>query len=453
MALGFGTSRGRKETMLPLTPTPRIRRMQLIVMVLLMCGGVINYFDRSALAVANVLIRHDLGLSATAMGVLLSAFLLAYAFAQIPLGILIDKLGPRILLTAGIALWSLVQTLSGLATGFGQFYFARIALGATEATQFPTGIRVVSNWFNVAKRGLPTGIFNSSSMLGTALAPPVLTVIMLTFGWRWMFISIGLAGVFMAVVWWTVYRDPEVMCDGDEIGYLRAGDTERTSSPVNLRQWSRLFRYRATWGMIIGSLGGQYLTWMYYTWLPGFLVMQQHMSLAQTGIFAAIPPFAGILGSWFGGYSTDWFCARGFAPLTARKIPTVTAFIGTAALTIATAYAGSNTAVVTLISFSYLLSGLSSAAIWSMVTASAPPDYVGSFGSIHLFGGYIGATCSPIITGFIVDVTGSFMVALLIGAGMELVGAVAFLMVTRPISGVELDGRARLAVPPRAAMS
>ena len=430
------------------TLTPRVRRMQVIVIVLLVCGGIVNYFDRSALAVANVLIRQELGLNATAMGVLLSGFLLAYAFAQIPIGILIDKLGPRILLTAGIALWSLVQTLSGLATGFSQLYAARIGLGATEATQFPTGVRVVSNWFNVAKRGLPTGIFNSSSMVGTALAPPVLTLIMLTFGWRTMFVSIGVAGIVMATVWWTLYRDPEAMCNADEIAYLRAGDTERTSSPVNLRQWRRLFRFRTTWGMIIGSLGSQYLTWMYYTWLPGFLVMQQHMSLAQTGIFAAIPPVAGIVGSVFGGYSTDWFASRGFSPLTSRKIPTIAAFIGTAGMTIATAYAGSNTLVMTLISSSFFLAGLSSAAIWSMVTASAPPDYVGSFASIHLLGGYIGATCSPIVTGFIVDQTGSFMMALLIGAGMELVGAAAFLMVTRPISGPELEGHMELVVKP-----
>ena len=130
----------------------------------------------------------------------------------------------------------------------------------------------------------------------------------------------------------------------------------------------------------------------------------------------------------------------GVSPLTSRKIPTVTAFVATAILTIATGYASDNTVVLTLISLSYFLAGVSSAAIWSMVTASAPPDYVGSFGSIHLLGGYIGATFSPIITGFIVDQTGSFQLALFIGAGMELVGAVAFLMVTKPISGPDLDG-------------
>jgi MFS family permease len=83
-------------------PTPRIRKMQITALVLLVLCGVINYLDRSALAVANVLIRQELGLNATSMGVLLSTFLLAYALSQIPVGFLIDRLGPRTLLGCAI---------------------------------------------------------------------------------------------------------------------------------------------------------------------------------------------------------------------------------------------------------------------------------------------------------------------------------------------------------------
>jgi MFS family permease len=114
-------------------PTPHIRRMQFAVVALLMLGGIVNYLDRSALAVANVSIRQELGLNATAMGVLLSAFLLAYAAAQIPIGILIDKLGPRALLGAGIAFWSAVQMACGFIVNFRQFYFLRILLGWAPA--------------------------------------------------------------------------------------------------------------------------------------------------------------------------------------------------------------------------------------------------------------------------------------------------------------------------------
>jgi MFS family permease len=119
--------------------TARVRRMQMTAMGLLMLGGIVNYLNRSALAVANIPIRQELELNATAMGVLLSACLLAYAVAQIPIGILIDRLGPRVLLGAGIAAWSAVQLACGLVVSFRQFYFARILLAAGEAPRFRPG--------------------------------------------------------------------------------------------------------------------------------------------------------------------------------------------------------------------------------------------------------------------------------------------------------------------------
>jgi len=197
--------------------------------------------------------------------------------------------------------------------------------------------------------------------------------------------------------------------------------------------------------MILGNFGGGYLTWVYYAWLPGFLEIQHHMSIARTGIFAAIPPVFGIIGSLFGGYSSDRLAAHGFTPLNSRKIPIIVGLLGTAALTIATAYATSETAVMSYVSLAYLLSGVASASIWAIVTAAAPPDYIASSGSIQNFGGYLGGTCSPIVTGIIVDVTGSFVVALLIGAGMAVMGALFYLLlVTRPISGTELEDQAAI---------
>jgi MFS family permease len=148
----------------------------------------------------------------------------------------------------------------------------------------------------------------------------------------------------------------------------------------------------------------------------------------------------GSIGSILAGFLMDGLAKRGFSPLACRKIPLVPSMIGMAAVTIATAYASDNFMIILYISIAYFLGGVSTAAIWAMVTAAAPPDYIGSFGSILLIGGYMGATCSPIVTGVIVDRTGSFLIALLIGAGMALFGAAAFLLlITRPITGADLD--------------
>src|SRR5437764_5979061 len=109
--------------------TRRIVSIQRWSLVLLVVGGALNYVDRATLSVANKLIQEDLGISVGRMGLLLSAFLWAYAFAQLPVGALIDRLGPRKMLTLGLFGWSVAQAAGGFVTGFGVFVLARIALG------------------------------------------------------------------------------------------------------------------------------------------------------------------------------------------------------------------------------------------------------------------------------------------------------------------------------------
>jgi MFS family permease len=416
------------------------RRWQTLVLVMLVCSGIINFFDRSSLAIANVSVRHDLALDATAMGALLSAFALSYAFAQLPVGLLIDRLGPRTLLGCGLALWSGAQTVVGLVTTYTQFFWARIALGIGEAPQFPTSARVVSDWFHVKDRGLPSGVFNSASSLGPAIAPPLLTLLMLNFGWRTMFVILGLTGLLAAAVWAAVYRDPErAGIPPEDLAQIRSGDVASTSS-VTLGQWLRLFRCRTTWGMILGDFGNGYSFWLFQTWIPGYLEMERHISVARTGFYAAIPMICGIFGSLLGGYVVDRLAARGFSPLNSRKLPIAAALVGVAVFTVAAAYATTSVAALTFLSAAVFFSGMAGATIWALVTAATPQNYVASSGSIQNFGAYLGGTCSPVVTGLVVDRTGSFTLALVIAAAISVLGAVAYLVIVkRPITEAELE--------------
>src|SRR6202161_792593 len=223
--------------------TPRLKSVQLAALAMLVVAAVVNYIDRAPLAVANPLIREELGLSIADMGYLLSAFLWAYAFAQLPTGAMVDKVGPRILLALGLSLWSLAQLLGGLVQSFGQFFGARLLLGIGEAPQFPTGARVVRDWFNQRDRGLATGILHCASSLGTAIAVPLLTFLMLTFGWRTMFIVMGGACLVMAAVWYLVYRNPdELALTPEEDTYRTQGDPPgQLRTKVTFREWKLLF--------------------------------------------------------------------------------------------------------------------------------------------------------------------------------------------------------------------
>jgi sugar phosphate permease len=424
-----------------LRATQRLKWVQRGALAMLVVAGVINYIDRATLAVANPLIREDLGLSIADMGYLLSAFLWSYAFAQLPTGAMVDRLGPRILLTFGLSLWSLAQVLGGLVRGFGEFFGARILLGIGEAPQFPTGARVVRDWFNQRDRGLATGIFNCASSLGTAIAVPLLTFLMLAFGWRTMFMIMGVAGLAMAAVWYFAYRNPEERTlTSEENVYRTQGDPPGQRTKVTLREWMLLFRFRTTWGMILGYFGCIYLTWIYTAWLPGYLEIERHMSVKFTGVAAAIPFAFGVVGGVVGGYIADILLRRGVAPLKSRRYPAAIALLGTAICTAAAAYVSSNVLAIVFISASLFLVYVTSTCAWALSSVAVPTNCTASIGAMQNFGGYLGGALAPTVTGLIVQHTGSFVPALVVGALIGVASAASYLfIVDQPITAADMD--------------
>jgi sugar phosphate permease len=408
---------------------------------MLLISNAINYIDRSTLAVATPLISHDLGLSIADMGYLLSAFLWAYAFAQLPSGALVDRFRPRVLLAAGISLWSLAQVASGLVTSFGQFYVARLFLGAGEAPTSPTAARVTRDWFNPRSRGLAVGVWNSAGPVGTAIGVPLLTALMLAFSWRWMFILMGLAGLVMAAIWFTLYRNPsEVTLTNAEIAYCTEGDPARRPGPVTFREWKKLLKFRTTWGMMIGFFGVIYMSYIYNAWLPGYLEIQRHMSVQYAGIAAAIPFACGIGGSMAGGYSANRLIRAGQTALNSCKIPAALALVGTACFTIVAAYADSNILAIACISAAFFLLLLASTCSWALSSVAVPPNLTASAGAMMNFAGYLGGALAPTVTGLIAQQTGSFVDALVVGAIIALVSASSYMFVVPDdISDAHLD--------------
>jgi sugar phosphate permease len=411
---------------------PKIRRAQIVALTLLMVSGIVNYLDRGTLAVANPLIRHDLGLSLGQMGLLLSAFSWSYALFQLPVGGLVDRIGPRKLLGIGLIVWSLAQAAGGFVSTFGWFILARIVLGIGEAPQFPSAARVVSNWFPLRARGKPTGIFNSASPLGTALAPLCLSILVVNFHWRWAFIVTGIVGLFVAVVWLAVYRDPvKATMTEEERRYLEGDEADRKPAPsLTFAEWRSLFSHGTTWGMLIGFFGSVYLNWVYLTWLPGYLTMERHMSLMHTGVAASIPFFCGFLGSLTAGWFSDLMTSRSTNPVGSRRNAVVIAMLGMVAFTIPAALVESNTIAIACISVVIFLANAASASSWALATAAAPPNRVGSLGAIQNFGGFLGGALAPILTGYIAQ-NWSFVPALLTAAGIAFTGAMSYLVFVR----------------------
>lgn len=417
--------------------SPRVKSIQRWALTLLVLSGVINYIDRATLAVGNVSIQHDLHISVGSMGVLLSAFLWAYAFSQLPVGGLIDRLGPRLLLGLGMFVWSLAQVLGGVVGSFQQFIAARVLLGIGEAPQFPSGARVVRDWFNLRSRGTASGIFNCASSLGSFVAVPLLTFLMLAFSWRWMFAIMGIVGIIFALIWWMTHRDPmQVALTPAERAYLTEGDQTSHVQRATWADWKALFAYRTTWGLMAGYFGTIYGLWIFTAWLPFYLEHDRHMSISKTGLLASIPFFWGVVGGLLGGWIVDRLVRRGVSPMASRKYPMMMSLIGMGIFTALTAIAPSNTMALVFISCVLFLSYICSSTAWAMAAVAAPSNCTASLGAIQNFGGYLGGALAPLVTGMIVQKTGGFAPALYVGAAIALVAALLYgLMVGKPISG------------------
>ena len=233
-----------------------LRALRVTVLSLLVLGGIVNFLDRSALSIANTTIRADLHFSATEIGALLSAFSLAYGLAQIPAGWLLDRYGARLVLSAGMMVWSLAQMATGLVSSFAALVLTRVGLGAGEAPFLPGGVKVIHDWYDVRERGLPMGILNASTTLGQAFAPPLLTLMLLHYGWRSMFVVIGLLGVVIALAWYPVYKENGRERDSES-------SDRAAGQSISLPAWRQLFRHRTVWGMMLGFSGVNYTAWLY----------------------------------------------------------------------------------------------------------------------------------------------------------------------------------------------
>ena len=423
-----------------------LKRMQWAALILCAAAIAINYLDRSTLSIANPEIRKEFNISAAEFGALQSAWSFAFAVTQLPVGLLIDRVGPGLLLGVSMILWSIAVAAGGFASSYTQLFIARAVLGVTELPAYPTAVRVTSDLFQVGDRGTPTGVFNMGANIGTAIGPPLLTALMLLFGWRYMFIVMGAVGIAASMLWFWLYRDPSKAALGSkDAAYFEVNTSKRNSTPVTARQWSRLFRFRTTWAMILGSFCSGYGIWMYVTWLPGYLEGQHHISIARTGYLASIPLICAMIGSFCGGYASDRLVVFGVPLVKARKLPAALGYLASGLFTALAAYSDEPWTAILWMSLAMFFLWFAVAAKWTLVTAVSPQDYCASCSSIQNFGGFLGGACSPVLTGYIVDRTDSFVLALAIGGAlMTAAAAVFYFMVGAPITDADLKSSSRV---------
>jgi MFS family permease len=400
-----------------------LRRHQTVTLSLLFLAGVVNFLDRTSLSIANTTVRAEMHLSATQMGWLLSAFSLAYGVAQLPLIGLLDREGTRKVLGGGLVIWSAAQMLTGLVRAFPVFLMLRVLLGFGEAPFYPSGVRSTREWFSAGARARATAVMSSSQTFGLAIAPPILTAIMLALGWRAMFVVLGAAGLVVAALWIAFHRERR---DTE----FRETESELEGAPVSA--WRALIRQRTVWGMMLGWGGINYTVWLYLAWLPGYLQEQRHLSLARTGLVAAVPFLAGAVGMLSSGAISDWLHRRGIPLTTVHRRNIVFGMIVSGASTFLVARSATTVEAVAGISGAIFFIHFAGTSGWGYVQAVSPLRYVASLGALQNFASFMIASAAPVLTGWLLDRTHSFTLALGVCSAVALAGALSYATLAAP---------------------
>jgi sugar phosphate permease len=419
---------------------PRGRNFRWAIIGVITVLAITNYLDRGNLSVAAPLIRKDLGISATQMGVVLSAFVWPYAIMNLPTGWAIDRFGSKVMMALAAGAWSIIAILTGLARSIGAFIGLRAALGVSEAPMFPAALKATDAWFPDREKAAATSVYISGTQVGLAIAPPISTALMLAFGWPMMFVIMGVLGLVALAGWLVLYRQPENSrwVSAAELAYIRAGQVTRNKASLGTREtatgreWASLFAHTTTWVMVIGAFCLQYVFWFYITWLPSYLESAQHFTIKRAGLLAALPYIAGTVAVLLGGRISDWLIDRGMEPIRARKYTIAAGALLTAVALLTTVVSHGQTVAVVLLTVGMFTYSLSSGPYWALAAnVVSTPKLVASMGSIQNFGGFLGGACAPVVTGIIVDHFGGFPVALTVTALLVLVSAAMYGLVLR----------------------
>ncbi len=418
--------------------TTRRTRARFGILALLTVGTLINYLDRTVISVAAPLLSHDLGLSAVAMGVVFSAFSWTYAAAQIPGGILLDRIGVRLTYFLSVTIWSAFTLLQGLTTSLWSLIACRMGLGVAEAPAFPSNSRILGTWFPQAERATATGIYSIGQYFGLAFLSPVLFWIAGTFGWRALLIIVSAAGIAFGVVWYALYRDPhEGRANQAELDHIAAGGGLGQSTRVHF-QWRHiafLLKQRQILGASIGQFASNSTLVFFLTWFPTYLATERQMGWIKVGFFTVLPFIAACVGVVSGGICSDLLLRRTGSANVARKAPIITGLLLASTIVIAN-FVTHDTWVIAIMSAAFFGQGMCNLC-WTLLTDVSPKQLLCfSAGLFNLCPNPAGIV-TPLVVGFVVGATGSFVWALAFIGALALLGVVSYVFVVGDVRRVE----------------
>jgi ACS family hexuronate transporter-like MFS transporter len=397
---------------------PHVGHFRWSICALLFFAATVNYIDRQVIGILKPTLQGVYGWSEIDYSNIVFAFTAAYAIGLLIAGRLIDWLGVRKGFSLVVAFWSIAAMAHSLARSVLGFGAARFALGIGESGSFPSSIKAVAEWFPRKERAFATGIFNAGTNIGAVVAPLLVPVITVVYGWQWAFIATGALGFLWVIAWLTIYTSPQEnrRLSSAELKHIQSDPAEPVTNPT----WRSLFPHRQTWAFAVGKFLTDPIWWVYLYWLPDFLHKNHGLSLTELG-----PPVVAIylladIGSVGGGWLSSFLIQRQWTVNASRKTAMLVCAVAVVPIVFASMTASLWTAV--------LLIGLAAAAhqgwsanLFTLASDMFPRSAVGSVVGIGGMAGAVGGMLIAKIVGYVLEWTGSYLPVFIIAGSAYLI--------------------------------
>ena len=394
-----------------------------ILVALLGMAVLLNYVDRGAIGVAAPLMKADMGLSATQFGIAVSAFFWIYGPAQPFIGWLADRISVYRIFALGVALWAVSTLLTGFVGGLTGLIVLRLLLGVGESFVFPCSSKMIARHVPPERRGLANGVIAIGIALGPALGTLAGGAILAEWGWRAIFFVFGAGTLLWLIPWQLTLRN-----------LPKPDDALVSPSPMSYRQ---LLSHKALWLLSLCHITANYGYFFVATWLPLYLTSARGFTISTMTIFATATFTVMACSSVLVGQLSDRITRGGRDEGEVRRAAIVIGQILVTIGVLGVAYANSPGAVLGWLMLTGFGLGLGTSMVFALSQIFAGPRLAGSWVGVQNAMGSLSGIIGPIVTGMIVDATGSFVGAFILTASITGAGALLYLFVLPPIKQIE----------------
>ncbi|HVV71283.1 MAG TPA: MFS transporter [Verrucomicrobiae bacterium] len=378
----------------------------------------ITYLDRTNVSTAAAGFGQDFHLNRTQIGLVFSAFAYPYLVFQVIGGWVSDRFGTRPTLIVCGVLWASATALSGLAAGLTTLLAARLLLGLGEGATFPASTAAMARWVPKGKRGFAQGITHAASRIGNAAAPLVIVAIMASYGWRMAFFGCALLSFFWVILWavsFTERPQDHPRISAEELAKLPPADARRPAVP-----WLRLSRRMAPVVVVYFCYGWN--LWLFLTWIPQYFLHSFSLNLSSSAVFASSVFLAGVIGDTLGGVLTDQILRSSGSLTKARSAMVAVCMVLSALALLPLMFTHSLYVSLVCLSAGFFFAELVIGPMWA-IPMDIAQELSGTASGMMNTGSALAAIISPVVGGFIIDISGNWQLPFLGTIALMALGA------------------------------